>query len=321
MTCRLRMAARSDARLNPPSPPKLKSPTKPPKKLLKTPKLAPRALSPTSSYLHMLAQHEKNAAALPKAAQRQCKTVLDTPCPPRRLSSIDEDEEDDSSSDDGSDDNSRSAPMPGLFTRADHRTPSLPYFSSAPPGPLQCSPTYYPSAGHENKATHIGFWAITAGAGDFVGIWSSQAAFERILAEHPNLLSFHANSWLEVSDMWAVNCADYHNHEGEGLPPPPLTRPQRQEVVTTHFLPHNLSEVAANMPALEPLPEDSSLPLVWISDDEDSPPTEGEHHAVQDAIDMDSEQAAAYLRDWEIKRLFSRTGAEAFAASHRAQGE
>ncbi|KAJ7138737.1 hypothetical protein C8R43DRAFT_955215 [Mycena crocata] len=304
---RMHMEAHTAARRDSPDPPKARPHTKPkplktaPTKLPKTPKPVPRAPSPTSSYLCMLAQHEKNAAALPKAAQRHRKAVLDTPCPPRRLSSINGDEEDggdEFSSDDGSDDDYRSAPMPGFIARADHR--------------------------HENKATHIGFWAITAGAGDFVGIWSSQAPFERILAEHANLLSFYADSWLEVSDMWAVNCADYHNHEGEGLPPPPPppTQPRRQEV-TTHFLPHNLSEVAANMPAPEPLPEDSALPLVWISDDEDSPPTPPPefHRTVQDTIDMDSEQVAAHLRDWELKRLFSRTGIEAFAAHRRAEGE
>ncbi|KAJ7159363.1 hypothetical protein C8R43DRAFT_948294 [Mycena crocata] len=361
LTASAHIAARAAARghaspQKEPGHPALK-PSKKTAPLLPRHRAAPTTAAKTPKPKSNSATQHSIGAELPKAGPHQRKSAADTPCPPRRLSSINEDEDDNEDGDSG--DDYRSAPLPALFARADHLTPSLPefgwtdttifiwrtgnnyqqpekaeyfftavllssynltmsspevlqYFSSPPPGPLQCSPTYYPSVGHENKAAHTRFWAITAGAGDFVGILSSQAAFDKILAEHPKLLSFYTESWLEMADVWATNCNEYHNHEGESLPPPPLpsATQRRRRKSSMHFLPHDLASTG-DRPLPEALPEDSGLPLVWISDDEeDSPPRPTYNRADLEGCEHIDAVVDARLRELDI--LFSRTDIAAF---------
>ncbi|KAJ7078101.1 hypothetical protein C8R43DRAFT_966030 [Mycena crocata] len=143
------------------------------------------------------------------------------------------------------------------------------HLAPASAGPLLCEPVYYPSTGHEDRRQHNDFWCITAGAGDFVGVFSSKSAFDKLQQQFPHLLHFKASSWSGVLTRWASTCQDYHNHESDAgnLPEPPEIRnsaPPRAKVIT-HFLPHNfdLSARAAEEPLV---PESPPLPVIDISD-------------------------------------------------------
>ncbi|KAJ7161980.1 hypothetical protein C8R43DRAFT_1123686 [Mycena crocata] len=156
-------------------------------------------------------------------------------------------------------------PIPGAVYQA----------APAASGPLLCSPTYFPAKGHEDKSKHTEFWAVTADAGDFVGVLSSKAAFEKLAQVHPNLKHFKAASWSRVLELWSMNCGDYHNHENEQgtLPAPPYAQPiaARPPKVITHFLPHNFAAFARNYIPEPLVPESPPLEVVNISDDEEEP--------------------------------------------------
>ncbi|KAK6995752.1 hypothetical protein R3P38DRAFT_2800531 [Favolaschia claudopus] len=69
-----------------------------------------------------------------------------------------------------------------------------------------CSPTYFPDAGHEDKAAHSSssdgvFIAVVAR--DWKGIVSSTETRDAKLRLHPGARAFAASTWAEISTLWA----------------------------------------------------------------------------------------------------------------------
>ncbi|KAK7046966.1 hypothetical protein R3P38DRAFT_2765797 [Favolaschia claudopus] len=81
-----------------------------------------------------------------------------------------------------------------------------------------CLPTYFPDAGHEDKAVHSSssdgvFIAVVAR--DWKGIVSSTETRDAKLRLHPGARAFAASTWAEISTLWAADCAQHHAHDSD----------------------------------------------------------------------------------------------------------
>ncbi|KAJ7688269.1 hypothetical protein B0H17DRAFT_1135724 [Mycena rosella] len=113
--------------------------------------------------------------------------------------------------------------------------------SSAPTSMiLLCEPRYAPDAGHENKWTHPGpFYALVCK--EWRGAVTSRYTFlflcvvpplihrstslQRMLELYPHASTWEAAPYLTFLRMWNLDCAEYHNHEGEVPFKPPASEP------------------------------------------------------------------------------------------------
>ncbi|KAJ7662902.1 hypothetical protein B0H17DRAFT_1144199 [Mycena rosella] len=99
---------------------------------------------------------------------------------------------------------------------------------------------YAPDAGHENKWTHPGpFYALVCK--EWRGAVTSRYTFlflcvvpplihrskslQRMLELYPHASTWEAAPYLTFLRMWNLDCAEYHNHEGEVPFKPPASEP------------------------------------------------------------------------------------------------
>ncbi|KAJ7862670.1 hypothetical protein B0H14DRAFT_3444608 [Mycena olivaceomarginata] len=81
-------------------------------------------------------------------------------------------------------------------------------------GPLLCIPIYSTDAGHEDWEAHTGgFFAVIHD--NWKGAVTSHASLTRTLNRYPGAPTFSVFTWSRFLDLWALDCREYHEHEGE----------------------------------------------------------------------------------------------------------
>ncbi|KAJ7834642.1 hypothetical protein B0H14DRAFT_3709244 [Mycena olivaceomarginata] len=105
------------------------------------------------------------------------------------------------------------------YDEREHHPPELPIWPARTSRPQRCphcyqEDCYAPDPGHEDRYKHPGpFYAVVCK--DWRGVVTSKASRSRMMELYPDAYTWEASPWWTFDRRWTLDCAEYHEHEGE----------------------------------------------------------------------------------------------------------